>query len=171
MKNILQKIQDASLTFVELAGVRWRIRRVASLDMIQQGEGLLSALPPPDEDRVEVSAIEEMPEGEEKTARFLGFQQRKMRESLGRIGEIVEWQEAVIIEGVVAVADLGSEDWQPTKFVRGVAKDFVEGDAFAEIPFTTLSLAERSQLTQIIIDHSNGGADAMARVARFRGGS
>jgi len=176
MKNILKKIQDMECTGVNLGGCQWRIRRISSIDMIRQGEGLFAALPQSDEDRIELASIAEMPDGAEKEHRMGGFKQRKMQEQLGKINELIAWQEAVLMESVIGVAEEGETStdgshWQPAKFVRGDAAPFKEGDSIAEMPFKTLSLAERAQLVQIIIDHSNGGAEALARVARFRGGS
>lgn len=176
MKNILKKIQDMECTGINLGGCQWRIRRISSLDMLRQGERLLAATPIPDEDRVEMACINEMPAGQERTERLNAFQQRKTQEQLGRITEIIQWQEAVLIEGVVGIAEVGETSdnenhWQVASFVRGDAAPFKEGDATVEIPFRALSLSDRGVLAQAIIDHSNGGKEAMERIARFRGGS
>ncbi len=162
MGGIASALIDSSLHEVKVGPMVWRVKRIRSADLARAGTAQLLAFGP--------DAVDKLASGvKSKRAKELAL--KAMFEALGKNPEAQEAaarsKEAVVVAGVVAVADAASEphDFEPIQFCLDEARQDREAGIVA---ITCLPLAIRDALANEIINHSSETGRVSEALARFR---
>lgn len=147
----------------------WRIKRVTSVDMVQQGSAMLLALATPSEiAEVVAEAQAGRIDPTEATVRLL--QRADTAKVQRQMAQQADHRRSVVAAGLVAIGrgSEGAVEWQAVRFTRNLA----ERDMTAGVITTDdLPGGMVEVLYEAIMDYTTDGGAAAQRVAAFRRGA
>lgn len=169
---MLKLLKAASLSEVELAGFKFRVKRIVSFDLLPHDSPILAVLPRSPEDLEELRAIADTTDPQEKTARSLDMARRIAERESDPERQRQRWERdlALAKAGLVEAWDEEAAAWVKVRLVDTEEEAELAPDALwtGHIPGGQAGIRK---LAEAVLSASTSlGGDA-ARIERFRGGS